>query len=194
MEVGSYAHRPIFSAPRRHPSERGVRVVADRTAVHDRDFDQQFEEAIDLMEMLGEAEIRYAINGLLSLTPDAMPVLGETVEVRNLWSAAAVWIKEGPGIAQLVAEWMTYGYPHLCDPHGTDISRFYPHEKTGAPHPRPLCGALQQDVRHRAPARAMGLRTQHAPLAVLRARRSVGRGVLRRARMGTAAMVRATPS
>ena len=82
------------------------------------------------MEMLGEAEIRYAINGLLSLTPDANPVLGETVEVRNLWSAAAVWIKEGPGIAQLVAEWMTYGYPHMCDPHGSDISRFYPHEKT----------------------------------------------------------------
>jgi glycine cleavage system aminomethyltransferase T len=41
-----------------------------------------------------------------------------------------VWIKEGPGIAQLVAEWMTYGYPHMCDPHGSDISRFYPHEKT----------------------------------------------------------------
>ena len=41
-----------------------------------------------------------------------------------------MWIKEGPGIAQLVAEWMTYGYPHMCDPHGSDISRFYPHEKT----------------------------------------------------------------
>ncbi len=81
-------------------------------------------------DILETAEIRSAINGLLSLTPDAMPVLGETVEVRNLWSAAAVWIKEGPGIAQLVAEWMTYGYPHLCDPHSSDISRFYPHEKT----------------------------------------------------------------
>jgi glycine cleavage system aminomethyltransferase T len=82
------------------------------------------------MDMLGDAEIKYAINGLLSLTPDAMPVLGETVEVRNLWSAAAVWIKEGPGIAQLVAEWMTHGYPHLCDPHSSDISRFYAHERT----------------------------------------------------------------
>ena len=80
--------------------------------------------------MLGDAEIKYAINGLLSLTPDAMPVLGETLEVRNLWSAAAVWVKEGPGIAQLVAEWMTYGYPQLCDPHSSDIARFYPHERT----------------------------------------------------------------
>ena len=46
------------------------------------------------MDMLGDAEIKYAINGLLSLTPDAMPCLGETVEVRNLWSAAAVWVKD----------------------------------------------------------------------------------------------------
>ena len=88
------------------------------------------EQAIDLMEMLGDAEIKYAINGLLSLTPDAMPVLGETPEVRNLWSAAAVWVKEGPGIAQLVAEWMVHGYPRMCDPHGSDIARFYEHEKT----------------------------------------------------------------
>ncbi|MEZ5340382.1 MAG: hypothetical protein R2706_02740 [Acidimicrobiales bacterium] len=62
------------------------------------DFDQQMEEAIELMEFLGDGEIKYAINGLLSLTPDANPVLGETTEVQNLWSAAAVWIKEGPGI------------------------------------------------------------------------------------------------
>ena len=75
------------------------------------DFDEQMEEAIELMDMLGDAEIKYAINGLLSLTPDAMPCLGETTEVRNLWSAAAVWVKEGPGMAQVVAEWMTYGYP-----------------------------------------------------------------------------------
>ena len=50
--------------------------------------------------------------------------------MRNLWSAAAVWIKEGPGVAQLVAEWMTYGYPRIADPHSSDIARFYPHEKT----------------------------------------------------------------
>ena len=89
------------------------------------------EQAIELMEMLGDAEIRYAINGLLSASPPTPTrCSARRVEVRNLWSAAAVWIKEGPGIAQLVAEWMTYGYPHMCDPHGSDISRFYPHEKT----------------------------------------------------------------
>jgi glycine cleavage system aminomethyltransferase T/glycine/D-amino acid oxidase-like deaminating enzyme len=130
MEVGSYAHRPILMHPDDIPSNQESALTPTELPFTADDFDQQFEEAIELMDMLGEAEIRYAINGLLSLTPDANPVLGETVEVRNLWSAAAVWIKEGPGIAQLVAEWMTYGYPHMCDPHGSDISRFYAHEKT----------------------------------------------------------------
>ena len=130
MEVGSYAHRPIFHRPDEIPSIEASALSPTELPFTPDDFDDQLEQAIDLMEMLGDAEIKYSINGLLSLTPDAMPVLGETVEVRNLWSAAAVWIKEGPGIARLVAEWMTDGYPHVCDPHSSDISRFYPHERT----------------------------------------------------------------
>ncbi|RMH86210.1 MAG: FAD-dependent oxidoreductase [Actinomyces sp.] len=130
MEVGSYAHRPIFMRPDDIPSNEEAALSPTELPMTFEDFDPQMEEAIELMEILGDAEIKYAINGLLSLTPDAMPVLGETVEVRNLWSAAAVWVKEGPGIARLVAEWMTHGYPHVVDPHGADISRFYPHERT----------------------------------------------------------------
>ncbi len=131
MEVGSYAHRPIFHRPDDIPSNQQAALSPTELPFTPDDFDDQLEDALELMgDILETAEIRYAINGLLSLTPDAMPVLGECVEVRNLWSAAAVWVKEGPGIAQLVAEWMTYGYPHLCDPHSSDISRLYPHERT----------------------------------------------------------------
>ena len=131
MEVGSYAHRPIFMHPNDIPSNEASALSPTELPLTYEDFDPQMEQALELMpEILETAEIRYAINGLLSLTPDAMPVLGETIEVRNLWSAAAVWIKEGPGIAKLVAEWMTYGYPHICEPHSSDISRFYEHEKT----------------------------------------------------------------
>jgi glycine cleavage system aminomethyltransferase T len=131
MEVGSYAHRPIFHHPDEIPSNDEAALSPTEMPFTQDDFDPQLEDALEIMgEILETAEIRYAINGLLSLTPDAMPVLGETVEVENLWSAAAVWIKEGPGIAQLMAEWMTYGYPHICDPHGSDIARFYPHERT----------------------------------------------------------------
>lgn len=129
MEVGSYAHRPILHHPDEIPSNDEAALSPTEMPFTPDDFDQQMEEAIELMDMLGDAEIKYAINGLLSLTPDAMPCLGETPEVRNLWSAAAVWVKEGPGMAQVVAEWMTYGYPRVIDAHGADIARFYDHER-----------------------------------------------------------------
>ena len=54
--------------------------------------------------------MRYAINGLLSLTCDGSPILGESL-VKGLWTAAAVWIKEGPGVGRAVAEWMVDGTP-----------------------------------------------------------------------------------
>ncbi len=131
MEVGSYAHRPIFHHPDEIPSNEEAALSPTEMPFTQEDFDDQLEDALEIMgDILETAEIRYAINGLLSLTPDAMPVLGETTEVENLWSAAAVWIKEGPGIAQLIAEWMTYGYPHVCDPHGSDIARLYGHERS----------------------------------------------------------------
>lgn len=130
MEVGSYAHRAIFHHPDEIPSNEAAALSPTEMPFTPDDFDEQMETAIELMDMLGDAEIKYAINGLLSLTPDTMPCLGEIPEVRNLWSAAAVWVKEGPGMAQVVAEWMTYGYPRVIDVHGADIARFYEAEKS----------------------------------------------------------------
>src|SRR4029453_19379263 len=137
MEVGSYAHRPILHEPDEIPSIEQAKLSPTETPFTAEDFDQQLEEALELMpQILGDekAEIRYAINGLLSLTPDGSPVLGETPEVRGLWSAAAVWVKEGPGVGRAVAEWMTDGLPEI-DLSNSDIARFYPHHPTRA-HPR----------------------------------------------------------
>ncbi|MEC9056832.1 MAG: FAD-dependent oxidoreductase [Actinomycetota bacterium] len=130
MEIGSYGHRPIFHHPDEIPSNEEAALSPTEMPFTPDDFDPQMETAIELMEMLGDAEIKYAINGLLAMTPDTMPCLGETPEVRNLWSAAAVWVKEGPGMAQVVAEWMTFGYPRVIDAHGADIARFYDQERT----------------------------------------------------------------
>ena len=130
MEVGSYGHRPILHRVDDIPSNDEAALSPTEMPFTPDDFDQQMEEAIELMDFLGDGEIKYAINGLLSLTPDGMPCLGETTEVRNLWSAAAVWVKEGPGMAQVVAEWMTYGYPRVIDVHGADIARFYDGERS----------------------------------------------------------------
>lgn len=132
MEVGSYAHRAILHDPDEIPSIEQSKLSPTELPFTPDDFDQQLEEALELMpEVLGnpEVEIRYAINGLLSLTPDGNPILGETPEVQGLWSAAAVWIKEGPGVGRAVAEWMTDGNPEI-DIHQSDIARFYPHQRT----------------------------------------------------------------
>ncbi len=131
MEVGSYAHRPILVRPDDIPSLAEAERTPTEMPFTGGDFTPQLEHARTIMgELLAGSEIQYAVNGLLSLTPDVQQVLGETAEVEKLWSAAAVWIKEGPGTARLIAEWITYGYPRLCDPHGSDITRFYPHERT----------------------------------------------------------------
>src|SRR5215475_671969 len=113
MEVGSYAHRPMIVDPDSIPSiEQAVLSPTELPFTSD-DFDPQMEDALELMPEILTVEgagIRHAINGLLSLTPDGMPMLGET-EVKGLWSVAAIWIKEAPGIARAVAEWAVEGAP-----------------------------------------------------------------------------------
>jgi glycine cleavage system aminomethyltransferase T/glycine/D-amino acid oxidase-like deaminating enzyme len=134
MEVGSYAHRPILWEPDDIPPIEKSPLSPTEQAFTKEDFDPQLEQALELMpEILGNEKvgIRYAINGLLSLTPDGFPILGETAEVKGLWSVAAIWIKEAPGIARSVVEWMTTGNPEI-DPTGSDINRFYDHHKTQA--------------------------------------------------------------
>jgi glycine cleavage system aminomethyltransferase T/glycine/D-amino acid oxidase-like deaminating enzyme len=134
LEVGSYAHRPILMEADDIPSIAASALSPTELPFTQEDFELQMEQALELVpDILGDERvgIRYAINGLLSLTPDGMPILGETPEVKGLWSCAAVWIKEAPGIARAVAEWMVHGEPEI-DLHGSDIARFYEHQKTTA--------------------------------------------------------------
>ncbi len=134
LEVGSYAHRPILMEPDDIPSIAASALSPTELPFTQEDFEPQLEHALELVpDILGDERvgIRHSINGLLSLTPDGMPILGETPEVKGLWSAAAIWIKEAPGIARTVAEWMTHGTPEI-DPHSSDIARFYDHHRTAA--------------------------------------------------------------
>ena len=130
MEVGSYAHRAILMEPEDIPSIEQSKLSPTELPFTSDDFDLQLEQAYELMpDLLGAegAEIRYAINGLLSLTCDGLPILGES-HVKGLWTAAAVWIKEGPGVGRAVAEWMTQGWSEIDVSH-SDIARFHEHQK-----------------------------------------------------------------
>lgn len=132
MEVGSYMHRPLWHDPDEIPSNEAAALTPTELPFTADDFDESMERALELMpEMLAREDvgIRHAINGLLSLTPDGSPIIGETPEVRGLWSVAAIWIKEGPGFARAVAEWLTHGAPEV-DITASDIARFYDHTRT----------------------------------------------------------------
>ncbi len=141
MEVGSYAHRPITVGPDDIPSIEEAALSPTELPFTQEDFDPQLAHALELMpDLLGDerAGIRYAINGLISLTPDGHPLLGEMPEVKGLWTAAASWIKEGPGIGRAVAEWMSGQVPAI-DVHEADVARFCPCQRTVA-HVRARAG------------------------------------------------------
>ncbi len=84
-------------------------------------------DTVPLFEQLGWDE-RHSFNGLLSVTSDGASLIGETPEVRGLWLCEAAWVKDGPGVARLCAEWMVRGTTPV-DMHTADIARFYPAQK-----------------------------------------------------------------
>lgn len=132
LEIGSYAHRPILYDAEDIPSNAEAALSPTEFPFTPDDFAEQDEYALELMpDIVGDESIgeKYAINGILSLTPDGMPVLGETPEVKGLWAASAVWVKEGPGVGRALAEWMVEGEPEI-DLHASDVARFYTQQTT----------------------------------------------------------------
>jgi glycine cleavage system aminomethyltransferase T/glycine/D-amino acid oxidase-like deaminating enzyme len=132
LEIGSYAHRPITLDADEIPSIEEAALTPTELPFTQDDFDPQMEIALELMpEIVGDETVgvKYAINGVLSVTYDGMPLLGETPEVRGLWSAAAVWIKEGPGVGKTVAEQMVHGESEI-DVYESNIARAYPCQRT----------------------------------------------------------------
>ena len=94
-------------------------------------FQAAHAEAVELLPALRNAGLTYKINGIFSFTPDGMPVLGESLDVRGFWVAEAVWITHAGGVGQAVAEWMAGGTPGI-DLRQADINRFPPHARAPA--------------------------------------------------------------
>src|SRR5256884_1534038 len=132
LEIGSYAHKPILYDPEDLPPVEQAALSPTEFPFTQADFEEQMQHALELMpEIVGDETVgvKYGINGILSLTPDGMPVLGESPDVKGLWSAAAVWVKEGPGTGKALAEWMVHGESDT-DLHSADVARFHEHQKT----------------------------------------------------------------
>ncbi len=89
------------------------------------------ERAIELTPILGELGYneKHSFNGLLQVTTDGGPSIGESTETRGLWYAEAVWVKDAPGIGKVLVDMMTDGVADM-DFNGIDNARHYPIQKT----------------------------------------------------------------
>lgn len=132
MEIGSTAYRPILVDPTEIPELDEVPIAPAEFPFTKSDFDVPSERALELMPtILGDkrAGIRNAINGLVSLSPDGLPVIGESRAVRGFWSADRIDVKIAPGMARILVDWMERGEPDLsCQPF--DIARFQGFQRT----------------------------------------------------------------
>jgi glycine cleavage system aminomethyltransferase T/glycine/D-amino acid oxidase-like deaminating enzyme len=88
---------------------------------------EPLERAMELTPILGELGYNesHSFNGLLQTTTDNGPSMGESQKVRGLWYAVGIWVKDGPGMGKLIADWMTDGRTAI-DHASVDYARFNP--------------------------------------------------------------------
>ncbi len=127
--IGSYDHEPLLLEPEDIWSHADATEMPSMMPWSDSAFRKGMISAGEFIPALQDAELVRKVNGMFVFTPDGMPVLGESPQVKGFWSAEAVWITHGGGIGKAVAEWMVNGQPTI-DLREGDITRFHPHQLT----------------------------------------------------------------
>jgi glycine cleavage system aminomethyltransferase T/glycine/D-amino acid oxidase-like deaminating enzyme len=86
---------------------------------------EPLERAMELTPILGELGYNdgHSFNGLLQTTTDGAASVGESQKARGLWYAVGIWVKDGPGMGKLLADWMTDGRT-IVDHSHIDFARF----------------------------------------------------------------------
>ncbi len=81
--------------------------------------------ALERIPSLGDAGIKSVVNGPITFTPDANPLIGPVHGVENAWllTGSSMGVMEGGGAGWFLARWMTDGYPPM-DAQAVDSRRF----------------------------------------------------------------------
>ena len=127
--IGSYDHEPLLLEPEDIWSHAEAPEMPSMMPWSESAFRKGMISAGDFIPALQDAELVQKVNGMFVFTPDGMPVLGESPQVKGFWSAEGVWITHGGGVGKAIAEWMVNGQPTM-DLREADISRFHPHQLT----------------------------------------------------------------
>ncbi len=128
LEWGYYEEKaPRMCHPRDILEKEEARLSP---SMRDLDIEQviePLERAMELTPILAELgyDEKYSFNGLLQVTADGGPSIGESANVRGLWYVESVWVKDGPGTGKIVADWITDGITQF-DNSSIDVARYYP--------------------------------------------------------------------
>ena len=131
IEWGYYEeNEPRMCHPRDLLEKEEARLSPSQRDLDIEEVMEPLERAIELTPILGELgyDEKYSFNGLLQVTADGGPSIGESANVRGLWYVESVWVKDGPGTGKIVADWMTDGITHL-DHSSIDVARYYPFQQ-----------------------------------------------------------------
>lgn len=95
LGIGTYEHRPVSVEQRQLQS--GARLG----------WPGSFTPAIESAQRLLQPEVRFIpdrrVNGVFSMTPDNLPLMGRHPEMPNVWIAQALWVTHAAGAADLLA-------------------------------------------------------------------------------------------
>ena len=192
MEVGSYAHRPIIVRAGRDPLHRGVGALADRDAVHPGGLRPAAgagarADARTPRRRAGRHPVRDQRADLDD--PGRAPAAGRDARGQGALGGRGELDQGGPGLRA------RGGRAHVREGHHRRRARGRRRPVLPAPahrraRPGPGPRGLQQDVRHRAPGRAVGIRAACPGQPGLRPGTVARRLLLRDSRLGAAVLVR----
>lgn len=107
--LGSYAHAPVHvkvldkSASKPWPSADFAPVIA-RAAASKVSSGSELRKLAATAELSSEGHGAQKINGIFSVTPDNLPLLGPVPGVDGLWLATGIWITHAAGSARLLKQ------------------------------------------------------------------------------------------
>ncbi|MQA08199.1 MAG: FAD-dependent oxidoreductase [Pseudonocardiaceae bacterium] len=121
--IGSYAHRPIPVGIDEISSFDESPTMPSMLSFTEEDFESSWQEAVALLPALADTKVDEGFNGVFSFTPDGMPLIGESRDVKGFWLAEAVWVTHSAGVGRAVAESLVDGVSTV-DLHSCDVHRF----------------------------------------------------------------------
>ncbi|WP_420549936.1 GcvT family protein [Curvivirga sp.] len=132
IEWGYYEEKePRLVHPRDILEKEQARLSPSQRDLEMEQVIEPLERAMELTPILAELGYneKHSFNGLLQVTADGGPSIGESPKVRGLWYGVSVWVKDGPGTGKIIADWMTDGRTEI-DHAPIDYARYYDIQKS----------------------------------------------------------------